>query len=76
MQQHLHRLSAQAAPAADPVPLTFEDADGEEQTYAVPDAQPLPEEQVELKLTRETLAAAMGAAAAGAPGSLAAAGRE
>lgn len=41
------------------VPLTFEDADGEEQTYAVPDAQPLPEEQVELKLTRETLAAAM-----------------
>ena len=40
------------------VPLTFEDADGEEQTYAVPDAQPLPEEQVELKLTRETLAAA------------------
>ena len=41
------------------VPLTFEDADGEKQTYAVPDAQPLPEEQVELKLTRETLAAAM-----------------
>ena len=41
------------------VPLTSEDADGEEQTYAVPDAQPLPEEQVELKLTRETLAAAM-----------------
>ena len=41
------------------VPLTFKDADGEEQTYAVPDAQPLPEEQVELKLTRETLAAAM-----------------
>ena len=41
------------------VPLTFEDADGEEQTYAVPDAQPLPAEQVELKLTRETLAAAM-----------------
>ena len=41
------------------VPLTFEDADSEEQTYAVPDAQPLPEEQVELKLTRETLAAAM-----------------
>lgn len=41
------------------VPLTFEDADGEEQTYAVPDAQPLPEEQVELELTRETLAAAM-----------------
>lgn len=41
------------------VPLTFEDADGEEQTYALPDAQPLPEEQVELKLTRETLAAAM-----------------
>ena len=41
------------------VPLTFEDADGEEQTYAVPDAQPLPEEQVELKLTRETRAAAM-----------------
>lgn len=41
------------------VPLTFEDADGEEQTYAVPDAQPLPEEQVELKLTHETLAAAM-----------------
>ena len=41
------------------VPLTFEDADGEEQTYAVPDAQPLPEEQVELKLMRETLAAAM-----------------
>ena len=41
------------------VPLTFEDADGEEKTYAVPDAQPLPEEQVELKLTRETLAAAM-----------------
>lgn len=41
------------------VPLTFEDADGEEHTYAVPDAQPLPEEQVELKLTRETLAAAM-----------------
>ena len=41
------------------VPLTFEDADGEEQTYAVPDVQPLPEEQVELKLTRETLAAAM-----------------
>ena len=41
------------------MPLTFEDADGEEQTYAVPDAQPLPEEQVELKLTRETLAAAM-----------------
>ena len=41
------------------VTLTFEDADGEEQTYAVPDAQPLPEEQVELKLTRETLAAAM-----------------
>lgn len=41
------------------VPLTFEDADGEEQTYAVPDAQLLPEEQVELKLTRETLAAAM-----------------
>lgn len=41
------------------VPLTFEDADGEEQTYAVPDAQPLPEEKVELKLTRETLAAAM-----------------
>ena len=41
------------------VPLTVEDADGEEQTYAVPDAQPLPEEQVELKLTRETLAAAM-----------------
>ena len=41
------------------VPLTFEDADGEEQTYAVPDAQPLPEERVELKLTRETLAAAM-----------------
>ena len=41
------------------VPLTFEDADGEEQTYAVPDAQPLPEEQVELKLTRETLRAAM-----------------
>ena len=41
------------------VPLTFEDADGEEQTYAVPDAQPLPEEQVELKLTRETLAAVM-----------------
>ena len=41
------------------VPLTIEDADGEEQTYAVPDAQPLPEEQVELKLTRETLAAAM-----------------
>ena len=41
------------------VPLTFEDADGEAQTYAVPDAQPLPEEQVELKLTRETLAAAM-----------------
>lgn len=41
------------------VPLTFEDAEGEEQTYAVPDAQPLPEEQVELKLTRETLQAAM-----------------
>ena len=41
------------------VPLTFEDADGEEQTYAVPDVQPVPEEQVELKLTRETLAAAM-----------------
>ena len=41
------------------VPLTFEDADGEEQTYSVPDAQPLPEEQVELKLTRETLQAAM-----------------
>lgn len=41
------------------VPLTFEDADGEEQTYAVPDVQPLPEEQVELKLTRETLQAAM-----------------
>ena len=41
------------------VPLTFEDADGEEQTYAVPDTQPLPEEQVELKLTHETLAAAM-----------------
>ena len=41
------------------VPLTFEDADGEEQTYAVPDVQPLPEEQVELKLTHETLAAAM-----------------
>ena len=41
------------------VPLTFEDADGEEQTYAVPDAQPLPEEQVELKLPHETLAAAM-----------------
>ena len=41
------------------VPLTFEDADGEEQTSAGPDAQPLPEEQVELKLTRETLAAAM-----------------
>ena len=41
------------------VPLTFEDADGEEQAYAVPDVQPLPEEQVELKLTRETLAAAM-----------------
>ena len=41
------------------VPLTFEDADGEEQTYAVPDAQPLPEEQVELKLTREILQAAM-----------------
>ena len=41
------------------VPLTFEDADGEEQTYAVPDVQPLPEEQVELKLTREMLAAAM-----------------
>ena len=41
------------------VPLTVEDADGEEQTYAVPDAQPLPEEQVELKLTHETLAAAM-----------------
>ena len=41
------------------VPLTFEGADGEEQTYAVPDAQPLPEEQVELKLTRETLQAAM-----------------
>ena len=41
------------------VPLTFEDADGEEQTYAVPDPAPLPEEQVELKLTRETLAAAM-----------------
>ena len=41
------------------VPLTFEDADGEEQTYAVPDAQPLPEEQVDLKLTRDTLAAAM-----------------
>ena len=41
------------------VPLTFEDADGEEQTYAVPDAQPLPEEQVVLKLTRETLSAAM-----------------
>ena len=41
------------------VPRTFEDADGEEQSYAVPDAQPLPEEQVELKLTRETLAAAM-----------------
>ena len=41
------------------VPLTVEDADGEEQTYAVPDAQPLPEEQVELKLTREILQAAM-----------------
>ena len=41
------------------VPLTCEDADGEEQTYAVPDPAPLPEEQVELKLTRETLAAAM-----------------
>lgn len=41
------------------VPLTFEDADGEEQTYAVPVAQPLPEEQVELKLTREILQAAM-----------------
>lgn len=41
------------------VPLTFEDADGEEQTYAVPDERPLPEEQVELKLTHETLAAAM-----------------
>ena len=41
------------------VPLTFDDADGEEQTYAVPDAQPLPEEQVDLTLTRETLAAAM-----------------
>lgn len=41
------------------VPLTFEDADGEEQTYAVPDPAPLPEEQVELTLTRETLAAAM-----------------
>ena len=41
------------------VPLTFEDADGEEQTYAVPDVQPLPEEQVELKLTREILQAAM-----------------
>lgn len=41
------------------VPLTFEDADGEGQTYAVPDPAPLPEEQVELKLTRETLAAAM-----------------
>ena len=41
------------------VPLTFEDADGEEQTYAVPDPAPLPEEQVELKLTRETLQAAM-----------------
>lgn len=41
------------------VPLTFEDADGEEQTYAVPDAQPLPEEQEELKLTREILQAAM-----------------
>lgn len=41
------------------VPLTFEDADGEEQTYAVPDPAPLPEEQVELKLTRETLAAVM-----------------
>lgn len=41
------------------VPLTFEDADGEEQTYAVPDAQPLPEEQVELKLTREILQAPM-----------------
>ena len=41
------------------VPLTYEDADGEEQTYAVPDPAPLPEEQVELALTRETLAAAM-----------------
>ena len=41
------------------VPLTFEDADGEEQTYAVPDPAPLPEELVELKLTRETLQAAM-----------------
>lgn len=41
------------------VPLTFEDADGEEQTYAVPDPAPLPEEQVELKLTREILQAAM-----------------
>ena len=41
------------------VPLTFEGADGEEQTYAVPDPAPLPEEQVELKLTHETLRAAM-----------------
>ena len=41
------------------VPLTFEDADGEEQIYAVPDPAPLPEELVELKLTRETLQAAM-----------------
>ena len=58
------------------MPLTFEDADGEEQTYAVPDAQPLPEEQVELKLTRETLAAAMAQLLPGHQGSLAAAGRE
>ena len=50
----LHRRRRQQT-----VPLTFEDADGEEQTYAVPDAQPLPEEQVELKLTREILQAAM-----------------
>ena len=41
------------------VPLTFEDADGEEQTYSVPDPAPLTEELVELKLTRETLQAAM-----------------
>ena len=41
------------------MPLTFEDADGEEQTLSVPDPAPSPEEQTELKLTREALAAAM-----------------
>lgn len=41
------------------VPLTFEDAEGEEQTLSVADPAPSPEEQVELTLTRETMAAAM-----------------